>query len=331
MTTSESTGAACRNLTTVLAHRACTADLRSGRAGIPGATLLFEDVEPMIHAYRLMIRTRRFDICELAPVAYLAAREAGVPLTALPVFVARHFHHGDIVCRAGSGITEPEHLIGRRIGVRAYTVSTSVWVRGILDSEYGVSPDSVTWLVDDEDHILVRPLPPNVEHVDEGDSVAAQFARGEIDVALTGAAGIGRTGAPSPHWSGERRRATDAYPLFPDADDAARDWFRRTGIYPIHALIAIRAHVAADLPALAGDLTDAFETAKQPLLEALATGAGDTQELRDHAHVAQMVDGDPLPFGLDANRASLEALVDFSYEQGILSRRPALTELFAVA
>src|SRR5580698_1418390 len=115
-----------------------------------GCELDFVEVEPIIAAFRRMVRTLEFDVCELAPTTYLAARDADIPVTALPIFLMRRFHHGDMVCRPGSGISAPKDLEGRKVGVRAYTVSTGVWARGILQHEYGVDPDSITWVVDDE-------------------------------------------------------------------------------------------------------------------------------------------------------------------------------------
>src|SRR5882757_8935822 len=115
-----------------------TRPLTSGEIIVPGHFLEFVDVSPIIAAFRLMVRRLEFDVCELAPTTYLAAREAGVEITALPVFLGREFHFTNIVCGAGSGIDKPSDLHGRRVGVRAYTVSTGVWARSLLRTEYGV-------------------------------------------------------------------------------------------------------------------------------------------------------------------------------------------------
>lgn len=261
------------------------------------------EVRPIIAAFRRMIRDLEFDVCELAPTTYLIAREAGLPITAIPVFLTRRFHHGDILCRAGSGIREPKDLEHRRIGVRAYSVTTGVWVRGLLRRYYGVDTDSITWMVDDEEHVASLRLPPNVVRVQ---SIAELFARGEIDAALGGRAGIGRTGPPAAGWEAATR-APSSYPLFPDADGEQRRLYERTGIYPLHALICIKQEVLRQHPAAARDLAAAFESAKRQ---------------------AGIPGPDPLPYGVEANEVSLRALIDFAHQQGLISRRPALAEIF---
>ena len=312
-----------------------TRALKEGAVVPWGLRLNFVEVVPMVAAYRRMIRDLEFDVCGLAPVTYLAAREAGVPITALPVFLTRRFHHGDIVCRPGSGISKPKDLEGRRIGVRAYTVSTGMWLRGILESEYDVDLDSITWVVDDEEHVASFALPANVEKTAPGDSIADQFADGRIDAGLTGPAGIGRKGAAREGWSlpgagfEDARVASDQfYPLFPDADSIEADWYRRTNVYPIHALLAVKSSVVAAHPDVAASLFDAFVQAKDVFLTELATGAVNTRQGREYGASQSIVGPDPLPYGIEENRASIEALCDFAVSQHILEKRPTVGELF---
>jgi 4,5-dihydroxyphthalate decarboxylase len=172
-----------------------------------GIALEFVNVQPMIAAYRRMVRNLEFDVCELAPTTYLIAREAGVPFMALPVFLSRTFHHSDWVCRHGSGIRFPKDLEGRRVGVRAYSVSTGVWARGVLQHEFDVDIERVNWVVDDEEHVTRLELPPNVTHVAEGPSLISMFRSGELDAAVKGAAGIGRAGAAEARLGKERGRS----------------------------------------------------------------------------------------------------------------------------
>ena len=115
--------------------------------------LEFVEVSPIIAAFRRMIRTLEFDVSEMALSTYLCARAHGKPITAIPVFPLRSFQHPAIVYNTPSGITGPGDLAGRRVGVRAYTVTGGVWVRGILQHEYGVDLSRVTWVVVDEEHV----------------------------------------------------------------------------------------------------------------------------------------------------------------------------------
>lgn len=322
-------------LTTALSTRGHTKALKDGQITPSGVHLDLVEVVPIIAAFRRMIRDLEFDVCELAPTTYLAAREAGIPLTAIPVFLTRRFHHGDIVCRPGSGIKEAKDLEGRRVGVRAYTVSTGVWLRGILESEYDVDLSSITWVVDDEEHVTTLQLPANVEKAPAGDSIADQFASGQIDAALTGPAGIGRKGAPQAGWgvSGagfeDARQVTETfYPLFEDAGALEADWYHRTSIYPIHGLIAIKAHVIEAHPGVAESLIAAFDEAKARFLKELEAGSEITADHKQYRQFQSIVGSDPLPFGVHDNRPTLDALCDFSVRQGILKTRPTLDELF---
>lgn len=324
------------HLATAMDTRPHTRALKEGEIVPHGFQLDFVDVVPIIAAFRRMVRDLEFDVCEMAPTTYLAAREAGVPITAIPAFLSRRFHHGDIVCRPGSGIGSPKDLEGRRVGVRAYTVSTAVWTRGILQTEYGVDLDSITWVVDDEEHVTAVELPLNVEHTPAGESIAEQFATGRIDAALTGPAGIGRKGAPQAGWSvagagfEDARRQSDAfYPLFPDAHAPEADWYRRTRIYPIHGLVVIKDDLVNALPELASRLMDALGAAKQLFIDELAAGSGSGKEYDQYRALRAVVGPDPLPYGVPDNLPTLEALCDFTFDQHIVKKRPAVQDLFA--
>ena len=113
----------------------------------------FVEVVPIIHAFRRMVRDLEFDICEMAPTTYMIARARGAPYIALPIFVMRRFHHGGFVVRPDAGIAVPKDLEGKKVGVRAYSVTTGVWTRGIFVNEYGLDSSKVTWVVDDEEHV----------------------------------------------------------------------------------------------------------------------------------------------------------------------------------
>jgi len=293
--------------------------LLDGSIDVPGYRIEPVEVRPIIGAYRRMIRDLEFDVCELAPVSYLMALQAGVPLTGIPVFLNRRFHHGDVECAVTSGIRAPKDLEGRRVGVRAYSVTTGVWVRGILHEEYGVDVEKITWVVDDDDHIEGR-APANVERVTDGRSLGQLLRAGEIDAAFSGNAGTGRAGAPRDDWTLTGPTAADVngdqnpYPLFPGAEVLAPDWYLRTGIYPLHSLIALRRDLVEQNPDLPNALYAAFAESKRRQLAA----DPEWSALPRFAKQAQQIDGDPVPYGLGANEASLTALVRYSLDQGLL-------------
>lgn len=313
-------------LTTVLGEYPHVRPLLSGDVPLAGYAIEAIEVRPIISAYRRMIQALEFDICELAPVTYLMALQAGLAITAIPVFLNRRFHHGDVQCAAGSGIAVPADLEGRRVGVRAYTVSTGVWVRGVLSEDYGVDIDAITWVVDDDDHIDGR-TPGNVERVTDGRSLGELLRLAEIDAALTGNAGTGRAGAPRPGWAAAAPstpppsaddQAMRPYPLFEHADIIARDWYLRTGIYPLHSVIALRAELVERDPDLPTALYAAFAESKRRHLAADPQWA----TFPPLAQQSALIAGDPIPYGPRSNDVSVTALVRFARAQGLLDGLP---------
>ncbi|MEV0093766.1 ABC transporter substrate-binding protein [Streptomyces sp. NPDC050738] len=317
-------------LTVVLGDFPHAQAVLDGEAEIDGLLVDPVEVKPVIGAYRRMIRDLEFDVCELAPVSYLMARQEGIALTAIPVFLNRRFHHGDVQCAANSGIRVPRDLEGRRIGVRAYSVSTGVWVRGVLRDQYGVDIDTITWVVDDDDHIEGR-VPANVERVTDGRSLGELLRTGEIDAALTGNAGTGRAGAPKAGWAAtaapEPTIDEGPYPLFPEAGTLAVDHYLRTGVYPLHSLISVRTELVERDPGLPTKLYAAFAESKRRHL-AVAPGWSAVPRL---GRQGRAIGGDPVPYGITANEPSLNAMVRFAKDQGLLDADfPAgLTSLFA--
>ncbi|WP_327407588.1 ABC transporter substrate-binding protein [Streptomyces sp. NBC_01281] len=304
-------------LTVVLGDFPHAQPLLNGETRTGGYLIEPVEVKPVIGAYRRMIRDLEFDVCELAPVSYLMARQQGIELTAIPVFLNRRFHHGDVQCAAHSGIRVPRDLEGRRIGVRAYSVSTGVWVRGVLREEYAVDIDKITWVVDDDDHIEGR-APSNVERVTDGRSLGQLLRAGEIDAALTGNAGTGRAGAPTAGWTASAEPETGGddgpYPLFPDADTLAVDHHLRTGVYPLHSVIAVRSERVERDPGLPSTLYAAFAESKRLHL----ADQPEWTAVPRLARQGRAIGADPVPYGITANEASLHAMVGFAKDQGLL-------------
>jgi 4,5-dihydroxyphthalate decarboxylase len=297
--------------------------LVSGAVALDGLRLDWIKVEPQIAAYRRMVRDLAFDVCELAPTTYLCARAFDKQFTAIPVFLTRDFHHRSIVCNVASGIKAPRDLVGKTFGVRAYTVTTGVWVRGILESEYDLDPARVTWYTDDEEHVTEWVPPPNVVKVPAGQSLATMIAAGRLDAALSGMAGIGRSGPPTANWEAAAAQAIAAprsaplVPLFPDARARELEWYRRTRIFPMHGLIVIKNAVLAEHPWVARELLRAFQASKELFL-------------KDHRlETQEIVGGDPLPFGVEANRPTLEALIQYAYSQKIIPAKVRPEAVFA--
>ena len=278
-----------------------------------------------------MVRDLEFDICEMAPTTYMIARALGAPYIALPIFLMRRFHHGGFVVRPDSGIKVPKDLEGKKVGVRAYSVTTGVWTRGIFINEYDLDSSKVTWVVDDEEHVTTLKLPPNVVHTAEGQSLQSMMKAGEIQAGFSGPAGVGRSGPPISGWdkAGAAAAAADTYPeLIADVEK------RRGRLVPKHRHLSDprphcregRGHSAA-IRSCARALMDAFVKAKQPYLDQLKGGQGDTPEDKRYRKFLSLM-SDPLPYGMAANRPSIEALVTYSLQQKLIPSRPQLDRVF---
>jgi 4,5-dihydroxyphthalate decarboxylase len=307
-----------------------TRSIKSGAVPIKGVEADFVQVVPIIGAFRRMVRDVEFDICEMAPTTYMIARALGAPFIALPIFLMRRFHHGGFVVRPDAGIKAPKDLEGKKVGVRAYSVTTGVWTRGIFVNEYGLDSGRVTWVVDDEEHVTALELPPNVIHAPPGKSLQSMMKSGEIQAGFTGPAGVGRAGPPVSGWDKAAASANDAdsYPeLIADAEQVEADWYRKSGIYPIHGLIVVKDEHVTRYPWLARSLMDAFVAAKEPYLEELKRGQGDKLEDKRYRTFLSLMD-DPLPYGMTANRPSIEALVTYSLQQQLIPSRPRLDHVF---
>ena len=168
---------------------------------------------PIIAAFRRMVRDVEFDVCEMAPTTYLIARARGAPFIALPIFVMRRFHHGGFVVRPDAGIKMPKDLEGKKVGVRAYSVTTGVWTRGIFINEYGLDASKVTWVVDDEEHVTTLEAAGRTSSMRRrANRWPSMMASGELQAGFTGPAGIGRAGAPTANWEQGGQTPAQNYP-----------------------------------------------------------------------------------------------------------------------
>jgi 4,5-dihydroxyphthalate decarboxylase len=307
-----------------------TRAIKSGSVPIKGVDAQFVQVVPIIAAFRRMVRDLEFDVCEMAPTTYMIARARGAPYIALPIFLMRRFHHGGFAVRPDARIRTPKDLEGKKVGVRAYSVTTGVWTRGIFVNEYGLDSSKVTWVVDDEEHVATLKLPPNVIHAPPGQSLQSMMASGDIQAGFTGPAGVGRSGPPIANWDMNAPTGADAgiYPeLIADVEEVEADWYRRSGILPIHGLIVVKDEHVKAYPWLARALMDAFVAAKKPHIEALKRGEGDAPEDKRYRKFMTLM-SDPLPYGITANRASIDALVTYALQQELIPSRPSLDEVF---
>jgi 4,5-dihydroxyphthalate decarboxylase len=273
----------------------------------------FVEVDPLIAAFRRMVRASEFDICEMAITTYICARAFGKPMTAVPIFLLRAFHHGAIMANTKVGIRSPKDLEGKRVGVnRGYTVTTGVWARGILEKEYGVDLSKITWVLSGDEHVAEYRPPANVVPLEPGRKMGDMLASGELAAAI-----------------GAEVNSPDVRPLIPDAFETGVAALRRRGLYPINHTVVIKNELIAAHPQLAADVFDAFAASKNVYLDRLRAGQIEKPTEFDELHKRVMqITGDPLPYGIAPNRAVIEELIGHTLKQGIITRPVTVEELF---
>jgi 4,5-dihydroxyphthalate decarboxylase len=289
--------------------------LKDGTVKPRSFQLDFVEVDPLIDAFRRMVRGLEFDVSEMALTTYITAREHGKRMTALPIFLVRAFHHGAILHNVNSGIRTPKDLEGKRVGVnRGYTVTTGVWARSVLQNEYGVDLKKITWILSGDEHVAEFTPPTNVLPMEKGRKMADLIASGELPAAINV-----ETDSP------------DVKPLIPNAREAGFAALKSRGHYPINHAVVVRDELLEAHPNLAEELFEAFAQAKRLYVEKLRSGKIEKPTAADEMHrrVMEITGGDPLPYGIEPNRRTLEELVASARDQGIISRAPAIAELFA--
>jgi 4,5-dihydroxyphthalate decarboxylase len=300
--------------TIALGNYGLTRPLKTGQVASSRLPLDYAQIDQIVPAMRRMCRGLEYDICEMAFTTYVCARAAGLPFTAIPVFVTRNFHHWAVFVNTKSGVKKPKDLEGRKVGVnRGYTVTTGLWARGVLQSEYGVDLNKVTWIPTDDEHVEGFAAPGNVDYRFRGAKMRDLLLSGEI------AAAIGEVAIDVP----------EIQPLIPDAQNAAFGYFRKTGVYPINHGVVVKNSVLKEAPWIADELCRAFEASKAAYLKNLDMGANATSWDKAAKANAAVV-GDPFPFGIEPNRKALEAITRFAVDQKMVPRKFSVEELFAV-
>ncbi len=276
-------------LRTVIGKHDQVRPLRDGTVTSDRVKLELIEVDPLPKAFRQMVRTLDYDVCEMALTTQALAYRFEKPLTALPIPVWRRLHHSNLVCAVNSDIRGPEDLAGRKVGVRAYSQTTGVWIRGILQSQYRVDLSGVTWVTMEDAHVAEYQDPPNAVRNTSGQGLRELLLSGELAAIM-----------------GERNvDPQNVRPVIPDADAAAAAWSRSTGIFPVNHIIAVKNDLLREHPWLASELMTMFTEAKRK------AGSGD-----DH------------PYGLEPNQRSMQMLLDFAAQQQLTPRAYQVKELF---
>lgn len=280
-------------LATNLADYPVTRALKSG--AVKSDLVKFDFCGPKIanQGFKPMVREGKFDAGELAIVTFLQAKVYGKPLTLLPAVVMARGQHHTINYNVARGPLAPKDIEGKRFGSRSYSVTTGVWVRGILKDEYGVDSSKVTWCTTDDGHLAEYQDPANVERLPAGSNVEKMLIEGELDGAILGG-----------DLPDERRVAH----LIPEPQKAAEAWSKKHGMVPINHLFVVRSDLARQRPDVVREI---FRVLKESKAQGVPSGGID-----------------PVPFGVENNRKALETIIRYSYEQQIIPRLFTVDELF---
>jgi 4,5-dihydroxyphthalate decarboxylase len=306
-----------------------TRALLDGTVQVDGIELVYLNM-PVEETFFRMLRNREFDVAELSLSSYTVSLfRDPQPFIAIPVWPSRFFRHSSIYVNTQSGIREPADLAGKRIGNPEYQMTAPVWIRGLLQDEYGVPVDAPTYVTGGEeepgrDEKIKLDLPPNfrVQPIGPAQTLSSMLAEGEI-------AALQTARMPSTYLT----RPDRVRRLFEDYVDAEKDYFRRTRIFPIMHTVAIRRELYEAHPWIAMSLYKAFAQAQKVAYDELyQTAALKTMLPWLTAHVEEArreLGEDFWPYGFHANRHVLDTFLRYHHEQGLSKRRLAPEDLFA--
>jgi 4,5-dihydroxyphthalate decarboxylase len=303
-----------------------TEALRTGEVAVEGIDLNFLAIEAPREIFDRMGGRQEFDVAEFSSSEFISRHaRGGCPFVALPVFPSRVFRHGYIYVNRNSGILEPKALAGKRIGVPLYTMTAAVWIRGHLAHQFGVDLSTIRWVEGatneagqhGEPSAPALLKPARIEHDEKGRSLRDLLIAGEIDA-------IAGSQRPRPH--------PDLVPLFPDSRAVERAYFRATRIFPIMHLVVVRRDLYERHPWIGNSLYKGLDAAKSVALRRMRKTGAHPYMLpwvhHDVEEVGEVFDGDPYPYGIEPNRPTLEALVQYMAEQHFIPQPIPIADLF---
>lgn len=270
-----------------------TLPLKRGEITSPWLTLDFVEVKPMHTAFKPMVREHAFDASEMALVTYLQAKAYNKGLTLLPAAMLARFQHGTVLHNADRGPLTAADLPGKRIGVRSYSQTTGVWIRGILENDYGIDLSGVQWVTFEDGHVAEAKDPPGVIRARPDRDITAMLLAGELDAAIYGAA---------------LPKDARLKSVIADPDAAARAWYGKHRLVPVNHMVVVTDELARSNPPAVAEL--------YRLLEAGKRAAGSPGPI------------DTAPFGKEANRPCLDLLISYANQQGLTPRPLTVDELW---
>jgi 4,5-dihydroxyphthalate decarboxylase len=291
LTVAAGAASAATSLKTNLADYQVTMAMKDGRVTSDLVKLDYCGPKVANKAFKAMVRENAYDAGELAIITYLQARAWGKPFVLLPLPLSGRFQHHCIGFNQELGPLKPKDIEGRKVGLRTYSQTTALWVRGILQHEYGVDLDKVRWLTIEDAHVTEFHDPSNCQRLAAGSKLADMMLSGELTAAILG---------------GDMPKDPRVQSLIPNAAAAAQEWYQREGVIPINHMFVVRAELSRERPEVVRDIYRMLVESRQFAAESATRP----------------------PVGLEANRKALELAIQWSYEQKLIPRRLSVDELF---
>ncbi len=271
-----------------------TLPLKRGEIKSPHLALAFSDIKPANRFFKPMVRELKFDVSEMAIATFVQAKAYGKPLVLLPATMMGRFQQGTILCRAANPIT-PADLAGKRVGVRSYSQTTAVWVRGILQNDYGVDVNVIRWVTQEDGHIAEYREPAGVERVGADKNLLNMLREGELDAAIYGA---------------DLPKNPALTSVIADPEAAAQKWYAKHHVVPINHMVVATEKLAKSNPEAVKEVYRLLALGKQ------AAGGPPAGAI------------DFLPFGFDACRPALQTIVNYTLQQNLIPRKIDVEEFF---
>lgn len=282
-------------INTLLADYPNTLDLKSGKVASPATEFDFARETHIFHGFKRVV-AGEFDMAELAITTLLQAKAFGKPIVLAPaVIFGGKSQHGAIACLAGRSAMQPRDIVGGRVGIRASSQTTVMWVRGILQNDYGVDIDRVNWITFEDAHVAEYREPANTARAPAGKKLLDMLLSGEVDAAVL----------PPQDLKDPRVR-----PLIPDVERAAQAWTARNGFFPINHMLTFSANFAQSHPDTVRLCFSLIKESRKSASPPPGTGI------------------DPYPYGVEANRKALETAILFARQQNLIPRHLKVDELF---
>jgi 4,5-dihydroxyphthalate decarboxylase len=279
-------------LKTMLGNYPNTAALKSGELKSDLVDFDFAEVKVANNLFKKIVRDAAFDVGELAIATFLQAKSFNKPYVLLPAVLVSRGQHHTIAYNAERGPLSPSHLAGKRVGLRAYTVTTATWVRGILAEEYGLDLSKVQWITFEDPHVAEYRDPAMVKRAPSGKELVQMLLDGELDAAVVG------DKLPDPRLKH----------LIPEPEAAAERWTRRHGGIPINHMVVVRSELSESRPDIVQEVFELLQRSKE------AAGAPKNPE--------------PLRFGVEACRPVLQVMIEYCLAHGLIPEKMTVDSLF---